>query len=67
MQLDPEYLEQYKDVISKDLVKEIQVQRSRRKRINGELRTSKRSQQTIVNNLLEKNLASSEEFVINNI
>ena len=62
-QLDPEYLEQYKDVISKDLAKEIQAQGSRWGRMNGKLRTSTKSQQMVANNLLEKHLASSEEFV----
>lgn len=66
-QLDPEYLEQYKDVISKDLAKQIQAQGSRWGRMNGELRTSTKSQQMIANNLLEKHLASSEEFVTKKI
>ena len=65
--LDPEYLEQYKDIIAADLAKDLQSQGSTWGRINGELRTSTKSQQNIANKILDRHLASSEKFAENKI
>ena len=65
--LDPEYLEQYKDIIAADLAKDLQSQGSLWGRMNGELRTSGKSQQMIANKILKRHLDSSEKFAENKI
>ena len=65
--LNPEYLEQYKNIIAADLAKDLRSQGSFRGRMSGELRVSENNRQKVADRLLKGHLAASEQFVMNKI